>query len=181
RIKIASLQHSWQALTDDQRRQWDRFLDFSGQTIRRDRSILLSGQALYIKYQLFRLLYDQSLLTTLAYIPMPSHPNYIRVRQAAGIWSIQFDATVNPATIFYICKISNARLENQAFSLRNLRFMKVAWASDDEPTINTPYLAAFGAFPPTDAWIHYAVQFFSTLSPVYTGFFTGTSQIHTGM
>lgn len=179
RQKIISLQNSWQALTADQRRQWERFMDFSGQTIRRSASVLLSGQALYLKYQIFRLLYDQSLLTTLAYVPVPSHPNYLRVRQAGGVWSIQFDAAVNPTTVFYICKISNARNENQAFSWKGLRFMKVAWALDDEPTINDPYLAAFGAFPPTDAWIHYAVQYFSTTSPVFSGWFTGSSQIHT--
>lgn len=177
---IVFLQYSWQDLTDAQRLQWNRFLDFSGQTIRRDRSIKLSGQTLYIKYQLWRLLYDQALLTTISYAPMPDHYNLINVTwDNIDTYMLKFDGTIDETSYFFICKLSSPRRENQAFNPRGLRWMDVYFYHSIYYDINASYIAAFGVLPPIDAWLHYSIQYFSMVSPVYSGVYTGKLQIIT--
>ena len=48
RTYIATIQAAWQNLTDAERLQWNRFLDFSGQTINRDPSVKLYVLTYYI-------------------------------------------------------------------------------------------------------------------------------------
>jgi len=180
RRKIAYLQYRWQGLSDAQRLQWNRFLDFSGQTIRRDRSIKLSGQTLFIKYQLWRLLYDRGLLLDIAYSPMPDHYNLINVTwDAIDTYMLKFDGTIDEFSYFFICKLSSPRRKNQAFNPRGLRWMHVYFYHSAYYTLNDPYIAAFGLLPPIDAWIHYSIQYFSMVSPVYSGVYTGKLQIVT--
>ena len=175
---IVFLQYSWQGLSDAQRLQWNRFLDFSGQTIRRDRSIKLSGQTLYIKYQLWRLMQDRALLTTLAYSPMPDHYDLQQVEISfEEEMGIRFTGVIDYDTYFFICKLSSPRRENQAYNPRGLRWMHVGWFGHDYYDVGASYIAAFGLLPPTDAFLHYSIQFFSMLSPVYSGVYTGKLQI----
>jgi hypothetical protein len=177
---IVFLQYSWQDLSNAERLQWNRFLDFSGQTIRRDRSIKLSGQTLYIKYQLWRLMYEQALLTTLAYSPMPDHYNLINVTwDAIDTYMLKFDGVIDEEVYFFICKLSSPRRQNQAFNPRGLRWMDVYFIGSDLYDINASYIAAFGVLPPIDAWLHYSIQYFSMVSPVYSGVYTGKLQIIT--
>lgn len=178
RRKIASLQTSWQALTDADRLQWDRFLNFSGQTIRRDHSVLLSGQALYIKYQLYRLMSGLALLTTIEYSPMPDHFDLQNLEVDIGpTLALIFTGVVDSTKYFFICKLTNPRLYSQFYSLRGLRFMEVSFGSDNEYFVTTPYLSAFGAIPTAGQWLHYSLLFFSVTAPVYTAYFTGKTEV----
>lgn len=177
RRKIISLQYSWQALTDAERLQWNRFINFSGQTIRRDRAVLMSGQALYLKYQLFRLLYDQSLLTTIAYSPMPEVTFLDFIGLHAAELFLSFDDTIDHASYFFLCKLTCPRTKAQAYNPRGLRFMKTLFITELQFNITSQYVAAFGALPPVNSWVHYSVQFFSTPAPVFSGVYTGKVRI----
>jgi hypothetical protein len=177
RRMIIELQASWQNLTDDQRRQWDRFVDFSGQTIRRDRSIRMSGHSIYLKYQLFLLLYDQSLLTEIAYSPIPDWSAYQNITVTEEIIQLWFYYIVTPSTYFFTLKVTSPRLENQAFNPRGLRFMKVPFSESSSFVFTTAYKAAFGVLPPGNSWLHYEIQYFSTTSPVWSGKFTGKKKV----
>jgi len=175
---IISLQYSWQALTDAERLQWNRFLDFSGQTIRRDRSIRLSGQTLYIKYQLCRLLYDQDLLTTIAYVPMPDFYTLVQIdKDIEDYIYLTFNGTVDRDTYYFVCKVSSPRPENRAFSAKGLRWMDPGWFETDTYDITAAYLAAFGALPSIGDFLHYSIYYWSTLAPVLTGMFTGKLEV----
>lgn len=178
RRMIIQLQYSWQALTDPERLQWNRFLDFSGQTIRRDRSIKLSGQTLYIKYNLWRLMYGQELLTDIAYAPMPDHYDFLRIQRAIEPeYHLVFDGTVDVTKYFFICKLTSPRRENQAYNPRGLRWMDVYFFATDTYDITVSYIAAFGVLPSIGDFCHYSIQFFSMTSPVYTGVFTGKAEV----
>lgn len=176
RKHMITIQNAWQALTDAERLQWNRYIDFSGQTIRRDRSVLLSGQSLFIKYQLFLLLYDQPLLTDLEYVPMPAHPAikaiYLFMEEAI---KLEFTYQVDFYRYFFLFKITSPRLYAQAFNPMGLRFMKVTYHATYLYDITTSYIAAFGVVPPGESYFHYSIQFFSTIAPVFTGVFTGKS------
>lgn len=177
RASVVKAQTFWQALPSAERLQWERFMDFSGQTIRRDRSVLLSGHALYLKYQVWLDLVGEDVLETIQYIPMPEYPKLNAINHDVGDFYLKFDFTVENAEVYFICKLTSPRLASQAFSYKGLRFMRVTYKTDDEYSINIPYIAAFGVMPATDAYLHYSIQWFSTLSPIFSGTFTGIMQI----
>jgi len=177
RRHITSLQYNWQALTDDQRQQWNRFLDFSGQTIRKDKSILLSGHTLYIKYQLFRLLYNQALLTTLAYSSMPVWEGITNLQLDGPILNLNFDDDIVHTSYFFIFKATMPRNENQAYNPKGLRFILVDYATASVFNLTVEYVNAFGALPPLNSWLHYSIQYFSITAPVFTGVFTGKIKV----
>lgn len=174
RSKISYIQSAWQNLTDAQRLQWDRFLDFSGQTIKHDKNVKLSGHSLYLKYQLFRLLTGQNLLSTIVYSPMPSTPSFSYIDWDSPNLRIRFDNNVVHTSYFFIFSLTSPRLANKAFSKMGLRFMLTTFNTDYQYSIQTPYVAAFGALPLVAVTLHYSLRWFSVVSPVYSGVYHGT-------
>jgi hypothetical protein len=173
RAHIATIQAAWQELTDAQRLQWNRFLDFSGQTIRKDRSVKLSGHSLYLKYQLYRLLTGMSLLTTLTYVPMPAVSEVVGFTVAADSLQLEVSPSVDHTKLFFMFFISNPRHENRAPSRHGLRYMDTTIATGTVFQIKEAYKDAFGILPAVDTWAHYSIQFFSVLAPVYSGIVHG--------
>lgn len=176
REKIVLLQHSWQALTDAQRLQWTRFLDFSGQTINRDRSILLSGHTLYLKYQLWRLINGLSLLTTISYSPMPTIVFPTKLTLSGNYFYLYFPSSIVVSSYFFAFKLTTPRGQQQAFNRRGLRFIKAPYVEQSTFLITDPYIAVFGALPPLNSWHHFSITYFSITSPVYSGIYTGKLQ-----
>jgi len=177
RQKIVAIQNAWQDLTDAQRLQWNRFLDFSGQSIKHSKSVKLSGHALYLKYQFFRLISGYGLLSSLTYVPMPAVPVISEMTLEFGVFEIEFDFTVDYSDFFFVFKISTPRHENKAFSKRGLRFMKVTLADTQFFEIQSSYISAFGVLPPVPHFVHYSIQWFSCLAPVFTGITTGVFEV----
>lgn len=169
RQKIITIQLAWQNLSDAQRLQWHRFLDFSGQTIRADRSVKLSGHTLYLKYQLYRLLTGFALLTDLVYVPMPPTFEVVGLTVAADSLQLELSAQVDHTALFFMFYISTPRHENQAPSRKGLRYMFTAIATATVFQIKEAYKDAFGVLPNVDTWAHYSIQWFSVLAPVYSG------------
>ncbi|GAH14639.1 unnamed protein product, partial [marine sediment metagenome] len=162
RRHMITIQAAWQALTDAERLQWDRFIDFSGQTIRKDKSVLLSGHKLYIKYQLFRLMTGESLLTTIVYSPMPDFEKFDSWTTAdPGKFWVGFEDNINHNNYFFLLKLSSPRPKDTAFNARGLRFMKVPLSTDNEFDVAAEYIAAFGVLPLDTDYLHYSIQYFS--------------------
>jgi len=177
RKHILTIQAAWQALSDAQRLQWDRFLDFSGQTIKHNKSVKLSGHALYLKYQFLRLLSGRPLLTTITYIPMPTVKLFYRFRIAAGVLYLDFDGNVDVSEYYFVCKVTSPRHISKRFSPRGLRFMDTIYGDSGQFVITDPYISAFGVLPAVSATVHYELQWYSYLAPVYSGIITGTNLV----
>jgi len=169
RQKIATIQNAWQDLSDSQRLQWNRFLDYSGQTIKHSSSVKLSGHSLYIKYQLYRLLAGLSLMTTITYLPPPPPAAIVGVTVDVDSLQVELSETIDHTEEFFLFSMSNIRSESQAVSHRGLRYMSVVMATASVFQFKEAYKAAFGILPPVDSWFHYSILTFSVLSPVYTG------------
>lgn len=169
RTHIATIQAAWQELTDTQRLQWNRFLDFSGQTINKDRSVKLSGHSLYLKYQLYRLLTGMSLLTTLTYVPMPTISEVVGLTVDVASLQMELSASCDHTKLFFMFFMSNPRHENRAPSRHGLRYMSTVIATGTVFQIKDAYIEAFGILPAVDTWAHYSIRFFSVLAPVYSG------------
>ena len=177
RQHMITIQAAWQNLTDAQRLQWNRFPDFSGQTINRDRSVKISGHSLYLKYQLFRLLSGYSLLTTITYIPMPTPVQIAGLIIAADSLILETEDTVTHSAFFFLFRVTTPRHENRAPSPRGLRYMFTTPATEQEFQIKEAYKTAFGILPAYHSWFHYSLQSFSVLAPVYSSVSFGKFQI----
>ena len=177
RQKIAAIQAAWRALSDADRLQWDRFLSFSNQNIRRDRSVKMSGHALYLKYQLLRSMQNIALLTDIAYIPMPDVPAFLKFEFHSPITRIYFDATVDDNNYFFNLRMSRPRLSSSRFSQKGLRYMYVDKASEPYFSLEFSYPQYFGIDLAVGDHVHYSLQFFALLSPVFLGSVTGSATV----
>ena len=169
RQHMLTIQAAWQALSDDDRLQWNRFPDFSGQTINRDRSVKLSGHALYLKYQMFRLTAGFSLLTTITYLTMPTPILLYGLSLDAAAFLIDVGPEPDPDEIFFLFSISNPKQEGAAPSRSGLRYMYVTPAENTYFDITDSYKAVFGIVPTANTYFNYSIRSFSTLSPIYSG------------
>ncbi len=177
RTLMVTIQKAWQALSTAQRLQWNRYLDFSGQSILSDKSVKLSGHALYLKYQLYRLLTGYQLLTALTYVPMPAVPYVSEMTIDAGVFELEFSTAVDFSDYFFLFFITIPRHKNKAFSRQGLRFMKVTPADTSFFEIQASYISAFGVLPAVPHFVHYSIQWFSGLAPVFTGITTGVFEV----
>lgn len=173
---LMSLLHaSWRGLSVEQRTAWDRFINFSNQTIRRDRNVLISGHALFIKYNLAKLLIGDEIIVDLVYISMPQTPlpdGAIGRDPMAMGWA--FESGYNPAAMFFILKLSSPRLASNSFSQAGLRWIPCAIDGEAGIDLFPGYPPIFGAVPPENVYLHYSLQWFSRLAPIMNAPITGS-------
>ena len=177
RQKMVTLQAAWKALTDAQRLQWNRFLDFSGQATKHDKSIKLSGQALFMKYQMFRLISNCPLLTTIEYSAMPEVERFNSIILNGAALEVHFDGARDVDVWFYFIRLTAPRPANKIFSKQGLIRMLTAHSDIGAQNCATTYLRAFGVLPNIGDFLHYAIQYYSYTAPVYSGVSTGVAEV----
>ena len=177
RTHMATVQRAWQALTDAQRTQWNRFLDFSGQTIKHDKSVLLTGHTLFLKYQLLRLTGGHTLLATIEYVSMPSVPDFKEFNYVAGTLNFVVLNPIVATTTGFMLKVSVPRPPAKVFSNKGLRKMFVSFSNTDTFNINYPYIEAFGIPPAVGDTLHYSIIWYSSDAPITMSPVTGTAEI----
>lgn len=178
RAFLQQLHSAWRTLSDDQRTQWNRFINFSGQTIRRDRGVLLSGHDLFIKYNLAKLIIGDAILSVPTYSPMPIVPvpeGTIGVDVGAMGWALT--AAYDDDAVFFILKLSSPRLSSRSFSPQGIRYMAVTFDGLAAIDLHLAYPAVFGFIPPAGVFLHYSLQWLSRVSPVMNAAITGKVEI----
>lgn len=172
-------QYAWQALTPAQRKQWDQFIAFSCQSINRDRTILTTGHALFIKYNFQRLLYNLSVLTVPAYISSPLWPSLQYLLIVGGNPWFRFSIMLDGASFIPSLSVSPVRKASQSFSKSGLRFLFDPSISDHDLRFTTQYYNIFGRNLILGDIVHYQFQSWSKTSPILsalqTGIITATS------
>jgi len=165
---MMQLHQAWAALSDDQRRQWNQFIAYSSAKIRRDKNILTTGHALFIKYNYFRLLSQLSILTDFDYVIIESFPLPDGIATDGFDIDIYYDANFNGNTIWGVVKLSAPMKPSLSFTAAGLRYQFATWAAGGRSTFsyNTSYIAAFGAIAPVGSTVHYSSTFFSMLAPI---------------
>ena len=177
RKNIVIIQKAWQALTDAQRLQWNRFSDFSGVGIKRDRSVKMSGHSLYLKYQMLRLLMDRPLLTTISYVPLPDLALFDHIEANPPLMWLYFDSVIISSEYWYLFRVTSPRLPTKKFSPRGLRVIPTTYNASASFNIGTNYVNAFGAAAAIGDTVHWSLQYFNYVSPVISGIYTGTAVI----
>lgn len=174
---MMQLHYAWSDLDPADRTQWDRFISFSSASINRDKSILLSGHDLFLKYNLFRLLQDQEILTVPSYSPNPEYSNLHEIENDYGVLTFKLLAAIVGGIQFFNLKLSAPRKESLSFSKQGLRFIFCDTMGVVAYNITAAYLAVFGALPAVGAILHYSIRFYSLTAPVYSNSLTGITTI----
>jgi hypothetical protein len=174
---MMQLHQAWRDMTPENRTLWDRFISFSGATINRDNKVLLTGHALFIKYNYLRLISQLSILTDITFAPITSFP----VFDSMGTDPVTLDFVVNAAfdgdVIWAVVKLSAVRNPSLSFSPKGLLFMYSTNQGISQESFDcaASYTAAFGALPSVGQTLHWSIQFFSMTAPVIAQKMTGTA------
>jgi hypothetical protein len=177
RSNMMQLHAAWSGLTNDQRLQWNRFINFSGQTIRKDSGVTMTGHDLFIKYNMFRLISGLSPLGSFVYksdFPMSTFSFTFN-------WGISlignFRSIMNPSQSWFLLKVSSIKKPSIVFSPIGLLYIPVPVVSLIDFDITPIYRTLFGLVPVSGECIHYSIRFFSTISPIYSNVYTGIQQL----
>lgn len=180
RYFMHQLHQQWRTLTAAQRTAWNQFISYSNATIRRDRAVLLTGHDLFIKYNMFRLISGMAIMTDPVYSPMPAFPtgpNFAIDPPDPDRFDFNVGDTVTHTALWFVLKMTNVRLASRSYSRQGLRFIFITPSTNTAWDIYDNYIAAFGARPATDDWIHASIQWFSVTSPVMVSPVVGAFQI----
>ena len=164
---MIQVEGAWTALTPAVRLQWDNFILYSGATIKKNKGMLMSGHALFIKYQMYRLVSGLTLLTTINYNALTDRINLDSVKLDAGALILYFSDNLVPDTFWALMKVSYARIPSRKFYHQGLRVVTPTVAEAAAHDITSDYVTAFGILPSLDDTLHCSIILFSTTSPVY--------------
>lgn len=174
RALMMQLHQAWSDLTDAQRKQWNQFISYSSATIRRDRAVLLTGHALFIQYNMLRLLTDLAIMTTPVYVPLGGIFDSVQIgRDTPGVLTLVLEDEFPGTQTFGVIKLSAPRRPSLSFSFAGLRGIHVACANETNFDITVLYTAMFGTIPQIGDTIHYFYRRFSILSPIIQKPITG--------
>jgi hypothetical protein len=172
---LQQLHAAWRALTSAERTQWDRFINFSNQSIRRDSGVLMTGHDLFIKYNLAKLMIGDAILTVPTYISMPEVPieeGTIGRDVAAMGWALS--DTYDDDALFFLLKLSSPRLASRRFSPQGLRWIPTDYDGLAAIDLYPAYPNIFGFVPPAGVYLHFTLQWFSRTAPLMNAPKSGT-------
>lgn len=173
RSYMMQIHAAWTGLSNDQRLQWNRFINFSGQTIKKDSGITMTGHDLFIKYNMFRVLAGLTVLTIPTYVANPSSKTFDLFWFEVNSLFFRFSAAINPANQWFILKLSSEHNISLSFSYTSLLYFNIVPASGLVFYITDIYRNLFGTIPGIGSAVNYSIRFFSTLAPVYSAEQTG--------
>lgn len=175
---MMACQYAWQDLTSAQRKQWNQFVAFSGQSINRDRGILTTGHALFLKYNYARLAAGLSVLDTIVYKSAPTWPGLYFLQVAGGILYVNYTVNLVGLNILVSFFISPARPPSQSFSRTKQRYLPGGIIAGSLIHYDNTYYAIFGRNPQVGEFYHCRYQFFSTVSPILSSIQTGVYEMY---
>lgn len=177
RYYVSQLHAAWRGMTDAQRTAWDRYINFSNQSIRRDRGILMSGHALFIKYNLAKLMIGDAIIEDLIYISMPTFPTMAQFGSDGATFIFDANDVYTAAQMFCLLKVTTPRIPSRSFSPQGLRNIPLTYDGSGTFNIGAAYQAIFGFVPAPNLTIHYSLQWFSRTAPLIASPMVGKTVI----
>lgn len=177
RYYMSQLHAAWRGMTDAQRTAWDRYINFSNQSIRRDRGILMSGHALFLKYNLAKLMIGDSIITDLIYISMPTFPTLAQIGSDGATMIFDVGDVYTAAQMFCLFKLTTPRIPSRSFSPQGLRNIPLTYDGSGTFSIAAAYSAVFGFVAPPNTTVHFSLQWFSRTAPLIASPMVGKTVI----
>lgn len=164
---------AWRGLSDAGRRQWNQYINFTNASINRDKTILLTGHALFIKWNFLRLTQQYAIVTDLVYSAIPTWPTILSLNCEVDNVAVHFSHNLNDIPCWPVLFLSANRPPSRSFFKAGLRCM--LGGSNDDAWVNyaLKYKNAFGVNIAVGNTIHYEVQYFCTEAPIISAFAHG--------
>jgi hypothetical protein len=177
RSYMQACQAGWRALSSANRNQWNQFIAFSGQSINRDRNILITGHALFLKWNFARLVNGLAIVSTLVYSGAPQWPNLTTIRTDGDVMIFDFDQNLNTLQVFPTFFLSNCSDIENSFSASGLRHISAMSVGGVYMFGYNNYLNVFGRKIYVNAFLNFKYQFWSTVSPILSSVRTGVIKV----
>lgn len=180
RINIALIVAAWQNLSSASKIMWNNFSAYSTQYAQYNAGSLLSGYALFLKYNAIRLTCGLSLLTTISYNPITQILLIPAITRSGGWLAYRIGAGLLPTNYAALVKFSAPANDAAGFKTSALRVVNYDSASSPNYTITVAYVAKLGLYPEVGNTILASFQIFSTVNPIvfkpsfYSLIITGT-------
>jgi hypothetical protein len=174
RSYMTQLHNAWRALLPAQRDAWNKFISYSSASINRDRNVLLTGHALFIKYNYLRLFSHLTMMSDPVFKVIDPWPTLTEIAFDTPKLVCYFNSDVYEATLGLIMSVSNPRVLSQSFSKQGLRSFYWDRLSLSTAYFLPSYLGVFGALPAVTDILHFSYQFFSFNAPIIAGPVSGT-------
>lgn len=174
---MSQLHIAWRSLTDDERRQWNQFISYSGQKILRDKNVLLTGHSLFLKYNFMRLFAHLAIMTVPVYQPLPVWPTTLdELAFDEGTMGAYFESA-DASNLALLVSASIPRNPSLRFSASGLRMFYGTGEAAQPCNVYPAYNTVFGFTPAEGDTLHYTYQWFSMISPAYSAIFKGIIQV----
>jgi hypothetical protein len=171
---ISQVQAAWQSLTNEQRRQWEQYIAFNNSHIRRDRAVLTTGYAFYLRYNVARLLAGYAIKSDIAYANNTSWPNLIRFYVSSGENIAQFDTNWINTNIACLLFVSRPQRESRIYSPGACRFVKATYQGYGYYYFTLKMEEVFGKRLVAGDFISFRLYWISVTAPLISAVQTGT-------
>lgn len=166
RYLMSKLHAAWRGMTEAQRTAWSRYTNFSNQSIRHDKNVLISGHALFIKYNLAKLMIGDAIITDLIYISMPQFPTFAQIGSDGATMIFDVGDVYDEALMFCLVKLTSPRVPSRSFSPQGLRNIPLTYDGSGTFGINAAYQVIFGFVPSWNLTLHFSLQWFCRTAPI---------------
>jgi len=174
---MMQLHYAWAEMSAVKRDNWHKYIAYSQTRTQYTSSIRLSGHALYLHYQFYRLLTRLSLLTVVGFYEMPVIPTVSAVYRTGANLFFSLSAAPYPLGIWFALKLSIHRPASQSFNAGGIKFIYIAPSSIAFFNITSSYTALFGLVPSVGDYIHYSIIFFHLTTPLVSLTSAGVIQV----
>ena len=163
---MARVTQKWQLLSSDERNRFNRFLTFSPDYAWHNNKAILSGFALFCKWEYYQLLYSGNFVTTINYVPRTKptcQPTLFLVGGRMIFTLAPFGSDIN---ILGFLRMSQQVNDSAAISDKGLRNVAIVPIDNSTTDVTDNYVAAFGQIPPYLAMLNIGVTFVSIDNPI---------------
>jgi hypothetical protein len=161
RSQLATLQNSWQNLTVTERQNWSTWAQYQNIRNRSFGGAVLSGQQAFMQMNRYRLLTEQTVVTTPVFTPYTLPILTLSLTSSAGVFLAAFLDMTDSSAYFPVLLMSGPIRAARNARPSNLRYVGTDEAIDDQHwDISDHYAAAFGQVPPSGSrvFVTYMIQ-----------------------
>lgn len=163
---MSSVRSAWSALSADQKRQWDVFSSLRPQYSFHNKNSLLSGYALFLKYNAIRLLSGLEILSNFSFIADPIVIDPPIGANYEGDVAIYFSGTLDMSQWHFMASASRPFKRNTSFVNAQSRVMVWQLVTTNFYICTDSYVKAFGRKPFFGTQFYVETVVFHRLSPI---------------
>lgn len=166
---VKQVQQAWADLTLDQQAEWASFVTFTPTFQKHNGNVIVTGYALFLKYNLIRLHAGLDLTSSFTYTPLDYLPTNFILDITGAVFSVGFDEDFYDDVSYILLKLSPVK-PNPTFSYRSrLRVIALPYTGpvgQSSWDITSTYTDIFGYIPEVGDQLLASVIFFSSVAPI---------------